>query len=120
MARFTLFALLVAFFASLTQATLSQVPLSDGGPIHKTDSWTYANCGKSTSTHRCNHFIQEAALSGSPNDVVTINSIVVSPDPPQPGQNLTVTVNAYVATVVKVCTYLFTLGIPDKTFLGIK
>jgi hypothetical protein len=31
---------------------------------------------------------------GTPEDIVTINSITLSPDPPKPGQNLTVTVSA--------------------------
>jgi hypothetical protein len=41
-------------------------------------------------------------LSGSENDIVEIKSISVSPDPPKPGQNLTVNVVAYAHEVVEV------------------
>jgi hypothetical protein len=41
-------------------------------------------------------------LSGSENDIVEIKSINISPDPPKPGQNLTVNVVAYAHEVVEV------------------
>jgi hypothetical protein len=43
-----------------------------------------------------------ARLLGSPEDIVKIVSLTVSPDPPMPGQNLTVNVSAYVTRVIEV------------------
>jgi hypothetical protein len=42
-------------------------------------------------------------VPGGPADVIRIKSLTVSPDPPQPGQNLTVNVSAYVTQVIEVC-----------------
>ena len=41
-------------------------------------------------------------MLGSPEDIVKIKSLTVSPDPPKPGENLTVNVSAYVTRVVEV------------------
>ena len=49
------------------------------------------------------HFIlNHVLLLGSKNDIVEIKSIEVFPDPPKPGQNLTVNVVAYAHEVVEV------------------
>ncbi|KAK1925564.1 ML domain-containing protein [Papiliotrema laurentii] len=48
-----------------------------GGEMHTMDSWSYKDCGLAT-------------------DVVQLKKIVVKPDPPVPGENLTVTVDAEV------------------------
>ena len=40
--------------------------------------------------------------TGLPDDIVQIKSIEVSPDPPQPGQNLTVKVNGYTSEPIVV------------------
>ncbi|CAD6570801.1 MAG: Phosphatidylglycerol/phosphatidylinositol transfer protein [Tremellales sp. Tagirdzhanova-0007] len=48
---------------------------SKGGEIHTMDSWSYVDCGLAT-------------------DVVQLKNIAVSPDPPVPGKNLTVSVDA--------------------------
>ena len=47
-----------------------------------------------------------AGLLGSPDDIVKIKSLTVFPDPPKPGQNLTVNVSAYVTQVIEVCVDL--------------
>lgn len=39
---------------------------------------------------------------GDPSDIVTIKSLDISPDPPKPGQQLTVTVNAYTSEIIEV------------------
>ncbi|KAH9486859.1 Phosphatidylglycerol/phosphatidylinositol transfer protein [Psilocybe cubensis] len=63
---------------SLALVAADQQPLQAvGGPVHTTDSWSWKNCGLET-------------------DPVQIHSISVSPDPPEPGKDLTVTVNAEV------------------------
>ncbi|KAF9470400.1 hypothetical protein BDN70DRAFT_821418 [Pholiota conissans] len=55
-------------------------------PIHIATSWTWDDCGLST-------------------DPVRINSINVSPDPPVPGQDLTVTVSGTAEEVIEEGAY---------------
>ncbi|KAG8849713.1 Phosphatidylglycerol/phosphatidylinositol transfer protein [Tulasnella sp. 330] len=47
------------------------------GPVEPKSSWNFIDCGL-------------------PSDVVLIESLTVSPDPPEPGKNLNVTVSAFV------------------------
>ncbi|KIM48128.1 hypothetical protein M413DRAFT_439848 [Hebeloma cylindrosporum] len=56
------------------------------GPVHTTNSWGYEDCGLDT-------------------DPIQIDSIEVSPDPPQPGQDLTVKVKAKVTEVIEEGAY---------------
>ncbi|EIW73685.1 hypothetical protein TREMEDRAFT_37462 [Tremella mesenterica DSM 1558] len=56
-------------------ALLSSDVKSKAGQVHTMDSWSYVDCGLAT-------------------DAVQLKSISVSPDPPVPGKNLTVTVEA--------------------------
>ncbi|KAG8745929.1 Phosphatidylglycerol/phosphatidylinositol transfer protein [Ceratobasidium sp. 414] len=78
---FTKFALAsAAFLAPFSASALSftrpdTLVLNSESPISVNSRWTWSDCG-------------------SPQDVVHIKSIEVSPDPPQPGKDLTVTVNA--------------------------
>ncbi|KAF9532006.1 ML domain-containing protein [Crepidotus variabilis] len=58
---------------ALSASVPEQIPINDG-PVHTTNSWSYTDCGL-------------------PTDAIQIKSIQVSPDPPQPGKDLTVTVN---------------------------
>jgi len=63
---------------SMALSMPQQQPIQDvAGPIHTTDGWTWTDCGLDT-------------------DPIRIESIQVSPDPPQPGQDLTVTVKGNV------------------------
>ncbi|KAI9460885.1 ML domain-containing protein [Lactarius psammicola] len=52
-----------------------QLVTNQGSPVHTTDGWKYEDCGL-------------------PTDPIQIESITVSPDPPKPGQDLTVLVKA--------------------------
>ncbi|WWD18444.1 phosphatidylglycerol/phosphatidylinositol transfer protein [Kwoniella shandongensis] len=56
------------------------------GEVRTMDSWSYVDCGLAT-------------------DAVQIKSIKVSPDPPVPGKNLTVYVNADVLDVIEEGAY---------------
>ncbi|KDR85074.1 hypothetical protein GALMADRAFT_233683 [Galerina marginata CBS 339.88] len=71
------FLLAVAFGIAVPSMALSvpdQQPIQNvDSPVHTNDGWSYVDCGL-------------------PSDAVEIKSISVSPDPPQPGQDLTVTV----------------------------
>ncbi|KAG6842588.1 Phosphatidylglycerol/phosphatidylinositol transfer protein [Blastosporella zonata] len=75
MVRLHLIALLGLSTASLALANpvVSQVAIQDDSPVHTTEGWSWENCG-------------------SPNDVIQIDNIQVSPDPPKPGHDLTVKV----------------------------
>ncbi|KAH9082083.1 hypothetical protein EDB83DRAFT_2310327 [Lactarius deliciosus] len=52
-----------------------QLVTNQGSPVHATEGWGWEDCG-------------------SPTDSIQIDSITVSPDPPKPGQDLTVRVKA--------------------------
>ncbi|KAF7966635.1 hypothetical protein HWV62_37593 [Athelia sp. TMB] len=79
MARLSFLALFAVALAGVVQAN----PIEERGlwqaqgPVHTTESWEYKDCGLAS-------------------DPIEIKSIEVSPDPPQPGQDLTVKVHAYV------------------------
>jgi hypothetical protein len=96
MARLSFLTLIfVSLFVS-TNANLlvsSQQPVAnqDGG-VHIAESWSWEDCGQLF----CTPFTQPTAqaFQGSPTDGIQIESIRVSPDPPKPGQDLTVTVEA--------------------------
>ncbi|KAF8271402.1 ML domain-containing protein [Lactarius quietus] len=62
--------------ALLTTSGQNQLVTNQGNPIHATEGWSYEDCGLNT-------------------DAIQIDSITVSPDPPKPGQDLTVTVKAH-------------------------
>ncbi|KAG9080917.1 Phosphatidylglycerol/phosphatidylinositol transfer protein, partial [Ceratobasidium sp. 370] len=89
---FTKFALAsTAFLAPFSASALSftrpdALVLNGESPISVNTRWTWTDCG-------------------SPGDVVHIKSIEVSPDPPQPGKDLTVTVNAFADEVIEEGAY---------------
>ncbi|KAI9572896.1 ML domain-containing protein [Boletus coccyginus] len=72
MVRFPLSLLAVCAGAALASSSAEQQVLSDAS-VQLSDKWSYTDCGQ-------------------PTDPVQIQSIAVSPDPPEPGKNLTVTV----------------------------
>ncbi|KAK0465094.1 ML domain-containing protein [Desarmillaria tabescens] len=55
----------------------TQVSLQGGDEAHTSESWSYVDCGVST-------------------DVIQLESIKIKPDPPKPGEDLTVIVKGYV------------------------
>jgi len=79
MARLSFLTVLALTFFTLGQAgplTQEQEVLAAADtPVHTTDGWRYTDCGL-------------------PTDPIQIDSIDVSPDPPQPGKDLTVLVKA--------------------------
>ncbi|KAH9483498.1 Phosphatidylglycerol/phosphatidylinositol transfer protein [Psilocybe cubensis] len=84
--------LIFAAFLALASPTLSlvagsgeseqQVMEAINGSVHTFESWSWVNCGLS-------------------DDGVKIESIQISPDPPKPGKDLTVTVKALVQREIK-------------------
>ncbi|KAG6884747.1 hypothetical protein C0993_008537 [Termitomyces sp. T159_Od127] len=72
MVRFHLITVLALSTASLTLANpVEQLVLQPDAPVHATDKWSWESCGQST-------------------DAIQIEDIVVTPDPPQPGKDMTV------------------------------
>ncbi|TFK57200.1 hypothetical protein OE88DRAFT_1730601 [Heliocybe sulcata] len=90
MTRLSVFAALAFAVAGLVSATplneQESLSLSDG-TVHANAGWDYAVCGTST-------------------DVIQIKSIDISPDPPKPGQNMTVNVKAYVQELIEDGAYV--------------
>jgi len=84
MSRFLSIALLslyLALFAAAIPATGEQTPLAPSDP-HTSGGWEWKDCGEAT-------------------DLVDLKSITIKPDPPQPGQNLTVTASGYVSKTIQ-------------------
>lgn len=62
-------------------------------PVHTMDGWSYEDCGSFTVVLA---IISLRLCVGLSTDPVQIDSISVTPDPPQPGKDLTVKVKATV------------------------
>ncbi|VDB86513.1 unnamed protein product [Peniophora sp. CBMAI 1063] len=89
MARFSLLCTLLAAAAApavMASPLDGQVAMSPQGDVRISESWSYSDCG-------------------SPSDAVQIESIVVSPDPPKPGEDMTVTVKGTAVETIKEGAY---------------
>jgi len=86
MARLSLVALVVFAFAGIAHGNPFGQQELLGNSVHTTKGWEYAVCGA--------------------DEIVEIKSIEVYPDPPQPGQNLTVKVKGYVHKVIEEGAYV--------------
>lgn len=88
MVRFPLSLLAVCAGAVLASSSPEQQVLSDAS-VQLSDKWSYTDCGAHTPSS-----LEQTTdgYTGQPTDPVQIQSIAVSPDPPEPGKNLTVTV----------------------------
>lgn len=64
---------ILAMLAGLASANSPAAQEVMNQPVHTMEGWSWADCG-------------------SPTDVIQLKSISLSPDPPKPGQDLTVTV----------------------------
>lgn len=56
------------------------------------------------------HLMPMRFLKGAPSDLVEVKSIQLSPDPPVPGQDLTVTASGYVKDTIEVCPALWAMN----------
>ncbi|KAF8237773.1 hypothetical protein L208DRAFT_1388693 [Tricholoma matsutake] len=81
----TLFALALPCLA-LGSPWAEQEALEADGAVHTMEGWSYEDCGSSS-------------------DLVQIESIKVKPDPPQPGQDLTITVKANTTEIIEEGAY---------------
>ena len=67
------------------------------GPVQTQEGWSWESCGMHKSFSFLSKYVfltSSISCSGQDTDPLQIESIEVSPDPPKPGQNMTVTVNA--------------------------
>jgi hypothetical protein len=99
MARLAFLALIFVSLFVATNANLlvsSQQPVANqDSVVHIAESWTWEDCGQLFCTPFTQHTAQALlSFQGLPTDAIQIESIRVSPDPPKPGQDLTVTVEA--------------------------
>ncbi|KAI9631962.1 ML domain-containing protein [Dioszegia hungarica] len=77
----------VSWANALVSSSGGEAQASKGGEVHAYDSWSYTDCGLAT-------------------DLIQLKSFVVSPDPPQPGKNMTVTVEADVLDRIEEGAYV--------------
>jgi hypothetical protein len=95
----TLFAFSLSCFA-FGSPRIEQVALQPDGTVHTTEGWEYVDCGW---YHVPNSVVYDVHTpSGLPSDIVQIESIEVKPDPPKPGQDLTVRVKASATDIIEV------------------
>lgn len=101
MARLSLLTILLVSLFAVTNAnsllSSQQQPIANqDSPVHTTEGWSWEDCGQSLVElqHVYRPHVTLPFLQGSYFDPVRIQSITVSPNPPKPGQDLTVTVHA--------------------------
>ncbi|KAG6888687.1 Phosphatidylglycerol/phosphatidylinositol transfer protein [Termitomyces sp. Mi166 len=83
MVRFHLITVLALSAPSLIFANpVEQAALRPDAPVHTAGKWSWTNCGQ-------------------PTDAIQIEDIVVTPDPPQPGKDLTVKVTGKAQSVIE-------------------
>lgn len=70
------------------------------GAYAATSGWEYVDCG-TTRTASSTSTVIYFGLTGDPSYPVQLDSIEISPDPPLPGHDLTVTVKALVTNVIE-------------------
>ncbi|KAH0590635.1 Phosphatidylglycerol/phosphatidylinositol transfer protein [Termitomyces sp. J132] len=88
MVRFHLITVLALSTASLTLANpVDQVALQPDVPVYTTDGWRWEDCGQ-------------------PTDAIRIERIIVTPDPPQPGKDMTVKVTGEAQSVIEDGAYV--------------
>jgi len=91
----SLYSLLLA-----TSALVSRPFVDNTQEVHTLGSWSWSDCGMSSAV---TSGTRTENPTGAPSDAITIHTITVSPDPPKPGENLTVTVFGDVHKTVVVC-----------------
>jgi hypothetical protein len=115
MARLALFSIVLFSLSLSANAASSQQPLAyPDGSVRTTEGWSWTNCGQSSVSPLLTQLDALLSFQGLPTDSIQIESISVSPDPPKPGQNLTVTVEASTLEEVEVRLHTNILYSPDR------
>jgi len=119
MAPLALFSIVLFSLSLLANAASSQQPLAyPDGSVHTTEGWSWTDCGQSSvKPLDPPHLDALLPFQGLPTDAIQIESISVSPDPPKPGENLTVTVEASALEEVEVRLLAKILYGPDRSYL---
>lgn len=101
MARFALLSLIpfLLVLCAAASPAVPQLPLDSDFSASLSGKWHYDDCGR--------FWFAPARLvlksfTGLPSDAIQLESLEVSPDPPRPGHDLTVTAKATVQDVIKV------------------
>jgi hypothetical protein len=108
---------IVGFLIALTAPLVRAAALGPGllvqdEPLQTLTSWGYTDCGASyppndqLSPCLAASYAHVFFPKGTPSDLVEVKSIRLSPDPPVPGQDLTVTASGYVKDTIEVCPVL--------------
>lgn len=77
------------------------------GPVEANTIWSWTNCGKLGSRSVPNREWPGAdsdGIAGEVGDAITIKSVKLSPDPPKPGEQLTIYAEGTVNNLVDVST----------------
>jgi hypothetical protein len=77
---------LLALAAVPLAAAWNPLVVSGNGDVKVNSQWSYVDCG-------------------NPSDVIQLKSLTVSPDPPQPGQDLTINASGYVSETIQEGSY---------------
>lgn len=86
----------------------SPAQLLVGSEAELAEKWSYSDCGEYISLDPIDaepELIRRCAL-GLPTDIIKLHSLEVFPDPPKPGQNLTVTASGTVLQTIEVRSFL--------------
>jgi multisubunit Na+/H+ antiporter MnhE subunit len=104
LAAFSLAGFLLSVFAG--QAVLA----TSDSPRPLSDKWKWERCGPSLALPYLPFPLLSSVLDDVTESPVDITAIVVTPDPPEPGKNLTVHVEADVKQTIEVDSLLFRLA----------
>ena len=102
-------ACLLSIYLALCVASLpsSEQTLLVPSVPHTSRSWEWSDCGVCFGRFTWRSVLM-ACHPGAVTDIIEIKSLQVSPDPPQPGKNLTVTASGRVSRTIEVdhsCSY---------------
>lgn len=97
------FAASSAVFGSPTQQQI----IGSEAELSLSEKWSYSDCGTIAQPYSpVDEKPELSPPSGTPSDIVRLRSLEVSPDPPKPGQNLTITASGTVLETIKVRVFL--------------
>ena len=101
MARFALLSLIPFLLVLCTAASpaIPQLPIVSDFSASLSGKWRYTDCGRLWFAPAR---LVLTSFKGLPSDAIQLESLEVSPDPPQPGRNLTVKAKATVQDVIEV------------------
>jgi len=101
--------LLVLALAASSAVLGSPTQLLVGSEAELAEKWSYSDCGKRISLNLIDEETEliRARLSGLSTDIVKLRSLEISPDPPKPGQNLTITISGTVFQTIEVRFFFF-------------